>query len=241
MIVRAAEESGSGSGRGRVPEPDRVVAAAVGELTYRERAADGDPSGLLVLHHGRGSDENDLLGLADVLDPGRRLHVITPRAPLTLAGSPGYHWYVVQQVGRPDPETFDAGYAALAAFHDELWKRTGMTPDRTVLGGFSMGTVMSYALGLGADRPVPAGILAFSGFVPVVESWEPDLAGRPGLPAFVAHGRQDPIIGVEFGRRARETLEQGGAEVDYHESDVAHAIDPAQIPAAVNWLSARSG
>jgi len=241
VIVRARDGSGSGSGRGHVPEPNRVVVWAVDELTYRERSADGDPSGLLVLHHGRGSDENDLLGLADVLDPGRRLDVVAPRAPLTLAGSPGYHWYVVQQVGRPDPETFDSAYAALAAFHDELWKRTGMTPDRTVLGGFSMGTVMSYALGLGADRPVSAGILAFSGFVPVVESWEPDLAGRPGLPAFVAHGRQDPIIGVEFGRRARETLEQGGAEVDYHESDVAHAIDPAQIPAAVNWLSARSG
>ncbi len=208
-------------------------------LTYRERPADGEPSGLLVLHHGRGSDESDLLELADVLDPGRRLHMVTPRAPLTLPGWSGYHWYVVPQVGRPDRETFHSAYAQLAAFHDELWRLTGIAPERTVLGGFSMGTVMSYALGLGGDRPVPGGILAFSGFLPAVEGWEPDLAGRQSLPVFIAHGRQDPIIGVEFGRRASETLEQGGLETEYHESDVAHAIDPATIPAVVDWLSAR--
>ena len=43
-----------------------------------------------------------------------------------------------------------------------------------------MGSVMSYALGLGADRPAPAGLLIFSGFVPTVEGWEPDLTGRAG-------------------------------------------------------------
>ena len=47
-----------------------------------------------------------------------------------------------------------------------------------MFGGFSMGSVMSYSLGLGADRPAPAGILAFSGFIPIVEGWEPSLAGR---------------------------------------------------------------
>ena len=95
-------------------------------LTFRERPARGDPAGLLVLHHGRGSDEADLLGLADVLDPQRRLHVVTPRAPLQLPGSPGFHWYVVPRVGFPDPATWRAAHAALAAFHDELWERTGL-------------------------------------------------------------------------------------------------------------------
>ena len=147
-------------------------------LVHRERPAEGQAAGLLVLHHGRGTDEHDLLGLADVLDPERRLHVVTPRGPLSLPGWPGHHWYVVPRVGFPDPDTFRAAYAALAAFHDELWDRTGLGPEKTVLGGFSMGSVMSYALGLGPDRPAPAGILAFSGFVPTVEGWEPDLAGR---------------------------------------------------------------
>ena len=56
------------------------------ELTFRERPAAGEPAGLLVLHHGRGADEHDLLRFGDVLDPQRRLHVATPRAPLTLPG-----------------------------------------------------------------------------------------------------------------------------------------------------------
>jgi phospholipase/carboxylesterase len=207
-------------------------------LSFRERPAADAPDGLLILHHGRGTDENDLFGLADVLDPDRRLHVVAPRGPLTLPGWPGSHWYVVARVGYPDPQTFHASYAKLATLHDQLWQSTGIPPERTVLGGFSMGSVMSYALGLSGGRPVPAGILAFSGFIPTVEGWQPDLASRPNLPVFIAHGRQDPVISVEFARRARELLEAGGLPVTYHESDVVHQIDPAQVPAAIQWLAA---
>lgn len=205
-------------------------------LTYLERPAAADPDGLLVLHHGRGSDERDLLGLADVLDPQRRLHVVTPRGPLQIPGWPGNHWYVVPRVGYPDPATFHRAYDALAAFHDELWARTGISPDRTILGGFSMGSVMSYSLGLAADRPAPAGILAFSGFIPTVDGWTPDLGSRADLPVFVAHGRQDPIMAVDFARNARALLEAGGLPVEYHESDAAHVIDPQHLAAAVQWV-----
>jgi phospholipase/carboxylesterase len=215
--------------------------AGMTDLIFREREADGDPAGLLVLHHGRGADENDLLSLADVLDPGRRLHVVTPRAPLTLPGWPGYHWYVVPRVGYPDPDTFQASFRSLAALHDELWSRTGLTPAQTVLGGFSMGSVMSYSLGLSGERPAPAGILAFSGFVPVVEGWSSSLEDRRSTRVFIAHGRNDPIMEVGFGRRARELLETGGLDVEYHESDAAHHIDPAHVPAAVDWLAATLG
>jgi phospholipase/carboxylesterase len=213
----------------------------VSALTFRERPAAGDAAGLLVLHHGRGADEHDLLGLADTLDPGRRLHVVTPRAPLTFPGSPGHHWYVVPRVGYPDPETFRNAYNKLADFHDELWARTGIAPERTVFGGFSMGSVMSYSLGLGPDRPAPAGLLAFSGFVPVVDGWQPSPADRTDTRAFIAHGRRDPIMEIGFARQARDLLEAGGLDVEYHESDAAHHIDPAHLPAAVTWLDATLG
>src|ERR1700760_5152492 len=104
-------------------------------LIHLERPAAQDPAALLILHHGRGADEHDLLGLADVLDPQRRLHVVTPRGPLTLPGWPGYHWYSVPRVGYPDPETFRRAYVDLAAFHDEVWQRTGAAPGDTGLGG----------------------------------------------------------------------------------------------------------
>lgn len=203
-----------------------------------EREAAGEPDGLLILHHGRGADEADLLPLGDVLDPRRRLHVVTPAAPLTLPGLPGRHWYVVPRVGHPDPDSFHAACDALAELHDELWERTGIGPERTVLGGFSMGAVMSYALGLGPGRPVPAGILAFSGFVPEVEDWQPDLASRQGLRTFIAHGRRDPVIEVSFGRAARDLLTAGGLEVSYHESDLGHQIDQSHLAAALSWLNA---
>jgi phospholipase/carboxylesterase len=205
-------------------------------LVFEERSAVGDPQGLLVLHHGRGTSEQDLLPLADVLDPGRRLHVAAPRAPLQLPGAPGYHWYAVPRVGHPDPTTFADSYRMLAAFHDDLWERIGVGPERTVLGGFSMGTVMSYALGLGPDRPAPAGILAFSGFIPTVPGWTPDLQRHVATRAFIAHGQLDPVIGVQFARQAREELETTGFVVDYRESQAGHNIDPEDIPRAVSWL-----
>ena len=111
-----------------------------------------------------------------------------------------------------------------------------------MFGGFSMGSVMSYSLGLGADRPAPAGILAFSGFVPIVDGLgaRPRRAGRPRA-AFIAHGRRDPVMEVGFARRARELLEAGGLDVEYHESDAAHHIDPAHVPPAVAWLGSTLG
>jgi phospholipase/carboxylesterase len=210
----------------------------MGALIYRERPADGEPQGLLILHHGRGADEHDLLTLADVLDPERRLHAVTPRAPLELPSAPGYHWYLVPRVGYPDPETFAAARQALGELHDELWQKTGIAPERTVLGGFSMGAVMSYVLGLDPQRPAPRGILAFSGFIPTVEGWEPDLGGRTGVRVFIAHGRSDQVISVEFARDAASRLRDAGLQVDYHESDAGHHIDPREIPSAGAWLRA---
>jgi phospholipase/carboxylesterase len=210
---------------------------AMSTPAFRERPSDGEPSGLLILHHGRGADEHDLMPVADALDPERQLHVVTPRAPLTVAGWPGNHWYRVPRVGFPDADSFHASYALLGEFHDELWRRTGVAPERTVLGGFSMGAVMSYALGLGGDRPAPAGILAFSGFIPTVQGWQASLSDRVGSRVFIAHGRIDQVIDVEFARSARTQLLAGGLDVDYREFSGGHQIDPAQLPAARAWLA----
>lgn len=206
-------------------------------LFQLERAAGGEPEGLLLLHHGRGTDERDLIALADHLDPERRLRVVTPRAPLRLPGSPGYHWYLVPRVGYPDPETFEAARAALAELHDRLWEETGVGPERTVLGGFSMGAVMSFAMGLSAERPRVAGILAFSGFVPTVEGWQPSLDDRTATRVFISHGRNDPVIGVEFAHRARQLLEDGGFDLTYRESELGHQIDPAHLRDGAAWLA----
>jgi phospholipase/carboxylesterase len=211
----------------------------VSRLQFAERPAAGPAEGLLIMHHGRGADEQDLLPLAGAIDPQRRLHVVTPRAPLQPPGSAGHHWYLVPRVGHPDPDTFWQAFAALAELHDELWERTGIGPERTIVGGFSMGTVMSYALAYSPVRPAPAGVLAFSGFMPAVEGWEPDLAGHKGAGAFIAHGERDQVIDVRFAREAAARLRAAAIDVDYHESPAAHHIDPRLIPPAASWLRLR--
>ncbi len=100
-----------------------------------------------------------------------------------------------------------------------------------------MGAVMSYALGLSHGRPLPAGIMAFSGFIPTVAGWSPDLTGRSGLRVFMAHGEHDRVIDVAFARRAAAELRDGGLQVEYQESLASHHIDPRGIPVASAWLS----
>jgi phospholipase/carboxylesterase len=178
-----------------------------------------------VLLHGRGVDEHDLFPLLDLLDPERRLAGFTPRAPLTPPGHSGNHWYVVERVGYPDRPTFETTYATLGSWLGAVAEEAGVPPERTVLGGFSQGGVMAYALGLGPGRPRPAAIVALSCFVPTVEGWEPDFSGRSELPVYHAHGVNDPIITVEFGRRARASLE-GRVNLTYREHPGGHTIDP---------------
>jgi len=198
-------------------------------VIVRERPADGTAEGALVLFHGRGADENDLFPLLDVLDPERRRRGYCPRGPLSLPPG-GAHWYAVYVVGQPDPVTFAPSYAEAAAWLDSL-------PYQSVwLGGFSQGAVMSYALGLGVDRPRPDAIVAFSGFIPDTPAWEGDFS-PPLPPVAIGHGVYDPVISVEFGRAARRTLTDADAEVLYREYPLDHTLDPSFVGDVRDWLS----
>lgn len=207
----------------------------VGSLDHRSREADGEPDGALILFHGRGADENDLWPLLDMLDPERRLVATTPRGPLSLPPG-GAHWYQVERVGYPQAATFQPTFERASGWLDAFVAEAGLAFDRVVLGGFSQGAVMSYALGLAAGRPRPAGLLAFSGFVPTVDGLELDLADLDNWPVAIGHGTYDPVIGVEWGRRAQELLTSAGAAVSYRESPVPHTIDPAWLEECRTWL-----
>src|SRR5439155_330301 len=127
-------------------------AAGLEVLDHLVRPAAGEPEGALVLLHGRGVTEHDLFGLLDLLDPDRRLVGYAPGGPFALPPG-GRHWYVVPRVGYPDPETFFSSLERLEAFLDA----TGVPLERTMLGGFSQGTAMGYALGLRAADADGAG------------------------------------------------------------------------------------
>jgi phospholipase/carboxylesterase len=208
--------------------------SSLDRFPHRIRPARAEPEGILVLLHGRGTNEHDLFALLDFLDPEARLVGITPRAPLSLPPG-GSHWYIVREVGFPDADTFFPTFEALQGWVDGLPEALG-APPRLVLGGFSQGAVMSYALALGKERPSPAALIALSGFIPEVEGFELDLDSRAGLPVAIGHGTFDPIISVEFGRAARERLEQAGLEVVYRESPMRHSVDPAFLRDLAPWI-----
>ena len=202
--------------------------------------ATGSPRSAVVLVHGRGADAGDLEPLLPLLDPDRRLLGIFPRGPLALPPG-GRHWYVVREIGFPDTDTFVSTFSELSAHLDGVLAEHGIGWERTALGGFSQGAVMSYALGLAAGRPRPATILAFSGFIPTVDGFELDLEARAGLGVSIAHGTYDPVIGVEFGRQARDRLEAAGLDVHYREDPVAHTIAPAGLAQAITVLAEALG
>ena len=191
-----------------------------------------------MLFHGRGTDENDLFPLLDELDPERRLLGVTARGPLSLPPG-GWHWYVIRQVGFPDPETFQATYGLAGSWLDGLLAEHDIPLERTILGGFSQGGVMAHALGLGADRSRPAGVIALSSFIPRVEGFE--LGDVSGLPVAIGHGTHDPVISVDFGRDARDRLTEAGADVTYRESPMPHTIDPDFLGDLRGWVSQRAG
>jgi phospholipase/carboxylesterase len=190
-----------------------------------------------VLLHGRGTDEHDLLPLLDALDPGRRLVGVTPRAPLRLPPG-GSHWYISVGIPRPHPETFQATFELASGWLDALLAEHRLDHERLVLGGFSQGAVMTYALGLGAGRPRPRGLICLSGFVPEVPGFELDLTGLDGYPAALGHGTHDPVIAVDWGRQARQMLEDAGADVTWRESPMPHAVDPDYLRELSGWLEA---
>ncbi|TML46586.1 MAG: phospholipase [Actinobacteria bacterium] len=179
-------------------------------LAYRLRPAAGETEGALVLFHGRGADENDLFPLLDFLDPERRLVAATPRGPLSLPPG-GAHWYVVREIGFPDKETFDASYELAGGWLDAFAEQTGVPPEQTL------------------------GLIALSGFIPTVEGFELDLS-PPLPPVAIGHGTYDPVISVEWSRRAKEQLEQAGADVLYREYPLPHAIDPGYLSELSTWL-----
>ncbi len=195
-------------------------------IAHLERPASGEPEGALVLFHGRGADEHDLFPLLDALDPERRLLGITPRGPLSLPPG-GAHWYALGGLPTPDPATFWPTFEAASAWLDEL----PVPLERTVLGGFSQGAVMSWALGLGRGAAKrPAAIVALSGFLPRVKGLELDVSDLDGFTVAIGHGSLDPVIDVRFSREAKERIEAAGAALLYREYLLPHTVDPHFLP-----------
>jgi len=138
-----------------------IQAALTHRVVSPRQTSQGTAPGLLILH-GRGADEGDLLGLAGALDP--RLLVVAARAPFPLGI--GYHWYDLLHLGEPEPITFARSSSLLDRFIGEIVEGYGLDADHLYLAGFSQGAMMSATMTLSQPSRTAAGsvsILVCSG------------------------------------------------------------------------------
>jgi phospholipase/carboxylesterase len=197
----------------------------------------GEANGtVLVMLHGRGSGEHDMLGLAARLPEG--VGLVAPRAPFEAAPwgyGPGYAWYRYLGEDRPDPESFVTSQTQLGEFLDELPNLLPSRPTLLVLGGFSQGGTMSLGYALREPGGVAA-VLNFSGFLPqhpTVRATS-ETVGRTRF--FWGHGTRDPNIPFALAVRGRQALEAAAADLTTWESGIGHWIEPVELEAALSWL-----
>ena len=190
----------------------------------------------LILLHGYGADERDLLPIAHALDP--RLRAVSLQGSVALGG-PMRAWFNLEQDAR-GRITFDAD-AARAAVRGATAavEEIAATSPRPLLLGFSQGA--GIALGVALLRPdLPAGVLSLSGVARALEDQDhAPVEKLRGFPVFAAHGLDDPLLPIELGRELRATLETLGLDVDWHEYPMEHIVIPEEIEDARMWLNAR--
>jgi phospholipase/carboxylesterase len=197
------------------------------------RSAERGSPGLLLLH-GRGADEADLMGLEAALDP--RLTIISARAPFRLGY--GFAWYGMAQVGNPEDETLRASLGELHEFVEGAIPAYKLDPESLYVMGFSQGAVMSAAVTL--TRPeLVRGVVMHSGYVPIDSGLDFKLEEAKGKPFFIAHGAYDEVISVRFGRHARDYLSAIGASVTYQEYPIGHSISEESLDDLSEWLTSR--
>lgn len=187
----------------------------------------------LILLHGRGADEEDLLGLAPRLD--NRLLLLSVRAPFPFAPGGGYTWYDLDGIGTPEERTFRESMDRVNMFVDDIRAHYPVDPHQLSLLGFSMGAVMSFAVSL--TRPeFFRFVSANSGYVP--ERTHLDLRWRDlaHLSIHIAHGTADPVIPLAFARRAQELFKQSNARWTYREYDMPHTISEESLADIIAWM-----
>jgi phospholipase/carboxylesterase len=195
---------------------------------------DGTP--LVVLLHGRGSDEQDLLSLAPSLAP--EALVVTPRAPFSAARwGYGHGWAWYRFLGRtlPEPEIFERSQEQLSRFLEEIPAHLPVKPGPLVLGGFSQGATMALAFALRNPGHVPH-VLIFSGFLP----WHSTVKVTPetveATRFFWGHGSLDSSIPLELAQEGRMDLRRAGARLEARDYPIGHGIDPQGLADAAAWL-----
>ena len=190
---------------------------------------------LLVLLHGYGSDENDLMTISSLLDS--RFRVVSVRAPIGLAQG-GYAWFPIENTESGLAVRFEHAEAARAQLCNllvDLQKKYNETMP-TFLLGFSQGAGMA----LYSTFHIPTainGVASLSGLC--VKEMLPDadkLEALKDKPVFMSHGQLDPVIPIADGRMSYEMLATLPLRISYHEYDMGHEINQECLQDLRDWF-----
>ncbi|MEO0323794.1 MAG: esterase [Myxococcota bacterium] len=204
----------------------------------------GGDGPLVVLLHGFGAPGDDLVPLWRVLPAPPGTRYLFPEAPLGLppAFGPGRAWWMIdvarlqeammrgtpRDLSQEHPEALPAVRAALIELLDAAAAQLGVPPERTVLGGFSQGAMLSMDVALHDARPL-AGLALLSGTYLARDWWSPRLASRAGLPVFQSHGKDDMVLEYAGGAALHEALREAGLEAELVSFRGGHAIPPPAL------------
>ncbi len=203
-------------------------------------ARSGKPDSLVVFLHGYGANGDDLFGLAQPLSEHLpNTTFVAPNAPEMCAGNPmGYQWFGIPHMdGTPEAQaraSRDNSVALLNSFLDEAAAQTGIPAARTVLFGFSQGTMMSLHVGPRRKERL-GGIVGFSGRLLDPELLASELASKP--PVLLVHGDQDPVVPHSSLADAASALSRAGFETYTHTAEgIGHGISPEGLTLALQFI-----
>ena len=181
---------------------------------------------------GRGSNESDLIGLAQYLP--QKFLWISPRGSFPL-GPDSYEWFQITQIGKPDPTRLANALNTIDSFIDEAISNYPVDSNQLYLLGFSQGSIMSMSYALTKPQRI-AGVIAQSGYIPHESGLQIDEAGIKNKPFILTHGIQDPMLPVDWARRSRDTLQKLGTDLEYHEFNMGHNVSAESLAVINRWL-----
>jgi predicted esterase len=212
--------------------PGRGSSAAVDAFTHRfEPATDPTSRVALLLLHGTGGNEEDLLPLGAMLAPGAAR--LSPRGQVLENGMPRFFRRIAEGVF--DLEDLDRRTRDLADWVEAAVAAYALADRALVAVGFSNGANIGAAMLLLRPESL-AGAILLRATLPLEPPALPSLAGRPVL---IASGRRDPFVAPGDSERLAAMLAKAGADVTHRWSEGGHELGAGELHAALEWLVGR--
>jgi predicted esterase len=209
------------------------VADALAGFAHRFVPAQGDDANTLLLLHGTGGGEDDLLPLGRMLAPSAAL--LSPRGRVLENGMPRFFRRVAEGVF--DQEDLVNRTHELAGFVEEATQEYGLNAGGIFAAGFSNGANIAASLLL-LHPGLLAGAVLLRAMVPFEPEAMPDLGGTP---VYLAAGRTDPIVPPQNTERLAELLREAGAKVTLEWQPGGHGIGRTEVEAARRWFARTVG